>query len=319
MLQIPKRHAIMNSRTDRPTDLSSIDLNLLTAFSALMSERHVGRAADRLSLTQSGMSKRLARLRAMFNDKMFVRVGDGVAPTPKALEISEPLGDGLRLIESVITAQRRFDPMRVERVFRFAANDLFASVFAPELLVVLSRTAPGIRLSIQQMTRSGMVDALELGDVDFAVTVLPDPPGSLRRAELAADAFVCLVAEDHPRIRDALTLEDLVRERHLLVSLAGDFHGVVDRLLEERGLRRTIAASQPYHLAAPIIVAETDLIVTVPRSIAARLPWPGVRVFPLPLPHPGFRDVLYWHRRNDRDPACVWMRKMLSEVVMVNG
>jgi DNA-binding transcriptional LysR family regulator len=293
--------------------LAHIDLNLLTAFSALMAERHVGRAATRLGLTQSAMSKRLARLRAMFNDDVFVRTGEGVAPTPKAIEIEEPLRQALRQIEGVISAQRAFDPGSVERVFRFAANDLFAAVYAPRLIAGLQAAAPGLQVSLQSMQRSQMAEALERGDIDFAVTVLPDPPGSLRRAELALDGFICLVSDRHPRIRDELNLDHFVAERHLLVSLAGDFHGLIDRLLEERGLSRRITFSQPYFLAGVRIVAESELIVTAPRSIAGLQHWPGVRQLPLPLPHSGFRDVLYWHRRNDRDPAYVWMRKQVLD------
>jgi DNA-binding transcriptional LysR family regulator len=293
--------------------LAKIDLNLLTAFVALMQERHVGRAAARLSITQSAMSKRLGRLRAMFNDDIFVRTGEGVAPTAKALEIEGPLLAGLRQIEAVFSSQRGFVPDTVERVFRFAGNDLFAAVFAPALIARLGREAPGISLSIRQLQRAEMIEALERGDIDFAVTVLPDLPGFLRKADLKYDGFVCLVSAHHPRIRDSMSLEQYVVERHMLVSLAGDFHGAIDRLLEERGLSRRIVVSQPYHVAAPAIIAATELMVTLPRSVADQNDWPGVRKFPLPIPHPGFRDQLYWHRRNDRDPAWVWMRRMVMD------
>jgi LysR family transcriptional regulator, mexEF-oprN operon transcriptional activator len=313
MMPIPNCHLDMNKTTKQNSDLARVDLNLLKAFAVLMSERHVGRAAARLNITQSAMSKRLARLRAMFNDDVFQRTGDGVAPTPKALEIEEPVLLGLRQFESVISAQRGFDPKTVSRVYRLASNDLFAAIFAPKLIASLATVAPEIKLSIRQMQRAEMVEALERGDVDFAVTVLPDTPGMLRRAELALDAFVCLVSDHHPRIGDQLTLDAFVLERHLLVSLAGDFHGAIDRLLEQRGLSRSIAMSQPYHTAAPAIIAGSELIVTLPRSVARLVKWPGVRMLPLPLPHPGFRDVLYWHRRNDRDPAYIWMKAQILE------
>jgi LysR family transcriptional regulator, mexEF-oprN operon transcriptional activator len=287
---------------------SSLDLDLLMAFDALFEQRSVSAAARQLGLTQSALSKRLARLRVSFLDELFVRSGEGVAPTARALDLADPVRAALHGLQDLITPERLARPESSRRTFRIAGNDLGAAVLLPNLMARLTGTAPGVKIAWRTLDRTAMADALERGEVDFAVTILPDPPSSLRRAEVLRDRFVCLASERHPTVERKLTLDAFVAARHLIVTTVGDFHGVVDRLLEERGLARKVVLSLPFHLAVPALVARSDLVATLPLSVAALAPWPGVRQHALPLPHTGFADALYWHRRHDRAPAHAWLR-----------
>jgi LysR family transcriptional regulator, mexEF-oprN operon transcriptional activator len=287
---------------------ASLDLDLLMAFDALLEHRSVSAAARRLGLTQSALSKRLARLRVSFSDELFVRSGEGVAPTARALDLADPARAALHRLQDLVMPERRARPESSKRTFRIAGNDLGAAVLLPKLMSRLAATAPGVRIAWRMLERTAMADALERGEVDFAVTILPDPPSSLRKAEMLRDRFVCLASETHPTIGRKLSLNAFVGARHLVVTMVGDFHGVVDRLLEERGLARKVVLSLPFHLAVPTLVANSDLVATLPLSVAVLAPWPGTRRHVLPLPHAGFVDALYWHRRHDREPAHQWLR-----------
>lgn len=293
---------------------SASDIDLLAAFAALLDKRSVGGAARQLAVTQSAVSKRLSRLRDLFADDLFVRQGDGVAPTAKALELADGALSALHQLQQLLAGDKRGRPESWRRTFRIAGNDLAAALILPGLMKRLRVEAPQVRVIWRSFERTAMADALERGDVDFALTVLPDPPSSVRREPVRRARFVCLASESHPFIKRRLTLDDFVRAPHLLVTLTGDLHGVVDRLLEERGLSRKVVLSLPFHLAAPILVAQTDLIATVPDLVADLMPWHGVRRFALPLPHDGFDEMLYWHRRREADTAHAWLRRAIVEL-----
>ena len=120
-----------------------------------------------------------------------------------------------------------------------------------------------------------------------------------------------LVSARHPGIKQKLTLGLFIKYPHLLITHVGDLKGMVDRLLDERGLKRHVAMSLPYHLAVPAIVASTDMIATLSERVVRRLKWPGVRAFPVPIAFPDFHETMLWHRRNDNDPAHAWLRRLI--------
>jgi LysR family transcriptional regulator, mexEF-oprN operon transcriptional activator len=290
----------------RPT----LEYELLTAFEALMDLRSVSLAAQELGLTQSAVSKRLNRMRTVFHDELFLRSADGVAPTLRAQELADGIRRALRELEQLLAPAVQA-PRAIRRVFRITSNDLVAARVLPTLAPFLRKHAPEARLAWRDHARTSVADTLIRGDVDLAISVLPDPPSDLRKTELMPDRLLCLARDKHPLIKKQLTLDLFLQAAHVLTTSVGDFHGIVDRLLEEKGLRRHVAISTPYYLGIPHIVANSDLVATLPQSLVKMLKWPNVKVFPLPLPEKKFMETVYWHRRSEADEEVMWLKEQL--------
>lgn len=294
-------------------NLAVVDLNLLVAFDALLGEGSVSGAAERIGLSQPAMSKRLAHLRRLFGDDLFVRHADGVRPTERALDLADPIRAALRQIEDALGGLGRFLPARSGRVFRIATTDHIAAALMPGMVARLRVEAPKVSVILRALHRQDVVEALEKGTVDLALTILPDAPATIRRAPLFSVRWISLVSAGHPEIRDELTLELYLKYPHLLVTHVGDLKGAIDRILDDRGLKRHVAMSLPYALAVPRIIAGTDMISTLSTRVLRMTEWPGVRAFPLPFDHPGYDETMLWHRRNDSDPGHGWLRRLLSD------
>ena len=293
-------------------NLAAIDLNLLVAFDALLAEGSVGAAATRIGLSQPAMSKRLSRLRVLFRDDLFVRTGIGIRPTERALDLADPVRAALRQIEEALGGYGRFEPGRSSRTFRIATPDHVAATLMPLVMARLRKEAPQVSIILRAMHREDLVEAMDRGEIDLAVTLLPDAPTRIKRATLFHERWVSLVSASHPEIRETLTLDLYLKYPHLLVTHVGDLKGYVDRLLDERGLKRHIAMSLPFHLSVPALVAETDMITTVSERVLRLAPWPGVRSFPVPVDYSGYNETMLWHRRNDGDPGHAWLRRVIS-------
>lgn len=205
------------------------------------------------------------------------------------------------------------DSMRRVRVARFAlgAMDHVAAVLLPPVMAVVRAQAPRAALIIRAMDRRELASALDRGDIDIALAVLPDAPSTIKRTPLFEERYVSLVSIRHREIRNRLTLALFLKYPHLLVTHVGDLKGTVDRLLDERGLKRQVAMSLPYHLAVPAMIADTDMIATLSERVARHWQWPGVRTFPVPIAFPRFRETMLWHRRNDSDPGHAWLRNLI--------
>jgi DNA-binding transcriptional LysR family regulator len=294
-------------------NLAAVDLNLLVAFDAMLTEGSVSGAAQRIGLSQPAMSKRLGRLRALLRDDLFVRSGDGVRPTERALDLADAIRSALRQIEDALGGYGRFDAPRSARAFRIGAMDHIAAVLLPHAMAMVCAQAPRAALIVRAMDRRQLVDALDRGDIDVALAALPDAPGTLRRAALFEERYVSLVSARHREIKEKLTLALFLKYPHLLITHVGDLKGAVDRLLDERGLKRQVAMSVPYHLAVPAIIAGTDMIATLSERAVRLSGWPGVRAFPVPIEFPSFRETMLWHRRNDNDPAHTWLRRLILD------
>jgi LysR family transcriptional activator of mexEF-oprN operon len=184
----------------------------------------------------------------------------------------------------------------------------------PRLMPVLRSAAPKVSIVLRSLHRQETVDYLEKGSIDLAITILPDAPTTIKRASLFHVNWISIVSAEHPEIRDALTLELFLKYPHLLVTHVGDLKGYIDRLLDDRRLKRTVAMSLPYALAVPAIIAETDMICTLSANVIRLAEWPRLRSFPLPFDYSGYQETLLWHRRNDSDPGHAWLRQTLIRV-----
>jgi DNA-binding transcriptional LysR family regulator len=260
------------------TDLSRVDLNLLTLFEVVLRERHVGRAAARLNLSPSAVSHGLKRLRLLLNDPLFLRTPKGVVPTARATQLAEPVAEVLARVRSVISSAEPFDPARTARRFIVAAPDGIAAVILHPLLAALKRSAPNIDLGVRQLLppQGGSseqawepaLEALEAGEMDIAIAPLDSVPARFVARTLLEEDFVVVARADHPFAAKP-TLEQFCRMKHLVVSLTGDPHGFVDTALEKQGLTRRVALTVPDFSNGLAVIAETDLIAAMPRRFVA--------------------------------------------------
>jgi DNA-binding transcriptional LysR family regulator len=296
--------------------LATTDLNLLVAFDALVAEGNVTRAAERVGLTQPAMSHALARLRKVVGDPLFLRTPQGMTPTPRAVELVEPVRRALAEIDRALHQQNRFDPGAAKRSFTLATVDFGSLVVVPPLLARLRRDAPGVDLVVRQLRTEAIEKQLAEGEVDVAIGVLYDENEAWRMSRrLFDDRFVCVLREGHPALAGPLTLDAFCALDHALIAPRGRRGGFVDTALARLGRRRRVALCIPHFLAAPIVVAQSDLILTLPeriaKSFAAILP---LRIVDPPLEVEGFSTSAFWHELAARDPAHAWLRQTIVDV-----
>lgn len=296
-------------------NLAAVDLNLLTAFEALLEERNVTRAGQRIGLAQPSMSSALTRLRALFDDELFIRTAAGMQPTARALALARPIGEALARIRETLTPDIAFDPATARRRLTIAVTDYGDLVVVPALVALLRREAPGIDLVVRPIgDAAASLAALERGDVDALIGGhLPDSPRIVRRILFEED-FVCIRDRAHAA---PLTPDDYVRLPHALFSAAGGdgSPGVVDSILAMEGRKRRVAVTLAHVVAVPFAVAGTDLVATMARRVAGRFAEiAGVALAPLPYDAPPFAIDLLHSRRATSDPALSWFLAAIERV-----
>jgi DNA-binding transcriptional LysR family regulator len=301
------------------TDLRRFDLNLLLVFEVLLEERHVGRAAQRLGLTQSGASYALARLRELTGDPLFVRHPKGMEPTPRALTLAGPIGDILQRTRIALSPPTPFDPAKAERRISIGATDYVTLVVLPPLLARLRHVAPGMDLQIRAIDRDTITPMLDRGDIDLAVGIAPDPlPKRLSARPLFTERLVCIARHGHPAFASAesvLTLQEFAALPHLLITPRGDLAGPVDLALGRYGLTRRIAVAVPHFLSAPFVVGASDLIAVLAERMIVQLGvTAGVTAYPVPLMIDGWSIDLLQRRQAAADAATAWLT---NEIIAV--
>ena len=260
-------------------DLARADLNLLVLFQAIMEERHVGRSAERLSLSASAVSHGLGRLRKLLGDPLFLKTPRGVVPTDRATELAEPVAEILARVRRVIASAEPFDPARSTRRFTIGAPDAVSSVFLPPLLDKVRLVAPGIDIGIRQLLpRQGepspflswtdCLAGLEARVMDVVVLPFDDLPVRFAVDTLFEEDFVVAMRAGH-RFAGDPSLDAYCAMQHMVVSNNGDPNGFVDRVLAERGLSRRVALTVPNFMFGLAVLAQTDLISAYPRRFLA--------------------------------------------------
>ncbi|MCC6209641.1 MAG: LysR family transcriptional regulator [Burkholderiales bacterium] len=295
-------------------NVADLDLNLLRVFDAVLRERSVTAAARRLGLTQPAVSNALARLRAQFEDALFVRTPSGMDATPFARELAEPVRQALALLESALAHGPGFDPATATRAFRFYMSDLGQIEFLPPLVERAQRVAPGVRLEAVALEVEDIGDALATGGLDLAVGFLPGLGPPVRRQPLFRDPYVCLMRAGHPAARARLTKKAFLEASHALVSYKGG-HRVIEEALERAGLARRIALRVPHFTVVPMVLERSDLILTLPSRIARAYGRGGrFRALPPPVTIPPADVGAHWHERFERDPGNRWLRGMIRDL-----
>jgi DNA-binding transcriptional LysR family regulator len=292
--------------------LSKTDLNLFLVFDAVYEERNLTRAARLLHITQPAVSNALKRLRLAFNDPLFVRTPRGVAPTPVAENIAPQVKEALNLLTISLSASEEFLPQLSEKVFALGAHDIDEAVLVPRLMERLEARAPAVSLECVAVPRDELERELASGALDFALDIPLFSVPLLCRQLVSAERYVCAMRPGHPMAAEPLTLERYLRLNHVHVSTRRQGVGHIDRALERLGRTRRIRLRMMSYMAAPQVVASTDLALTIPRSLASMY---GLTVLELPFEVGTLDRYLYWHKNADQDRANIWMRELLLQLM----
>lgn len=291
------------------------ELQLLYIFDAIMTERSVTRAADRLAMTQPAVSNAISRMRQIWNDPLFVRKGRNIEPTSYALSLWDQVGNPMYALTNAVSATQ-FDPGTSKRKFRVAATDMIIEMIWRQLIELLEREAPGVDLHAVPYTPDGSHNALREAHVDLAIGVLTQHDHSLRSSWLFEGGYVLAMREDHPLAGKRISMEEFLEARHLLVSMSGDAHGFVDSYLDQKGQSRRIAATVNHFSTVPQILRETNLIAAVPELISQDCGFVnGLWMSELPFEVDPTSLYLIWHARHDRDPGVIWIRDHVERLL----
>ncbi|NKJ02426.1 LysR substrate-binding domain-containing protein [Novosphingobium sp. SG707] len=298
------------------------DLNLLPIFVALMEERSVTRAAERLGMTQPALSNALARLRLMLKDQLFIRERYGIQPTPIALELAPGIADALASLDDAVLGQQDFDPASAERLFTIAPNGYVEFVIVPALVARLAELAPGIKLRLtpygNDLAETGVVS----GTTAMVLGRITDPPDNLVVQHLMDEGLECVVRADHPEIGSSISREQFEGMRHVNVVPPGRMRAGLFKALAQQNLKREVALSVTNFFAVAEMIAVTDYVATLPRLICRRLSHdPRLRVLSAPVDLGSFPVEMAWHVRYRHDPAHRWLRSLVGRVVgeLTNG
>lgn len=294
--------------------LDDLTVHQLRALAVLLEEENVTRAAARLGVTQPALSHTLRALRERLDDPLLVSGRGGLTRTARAEALHGRLGRLLRELDGTLRDEGAEDPRAWSQRLVLGTWDGFPLTVLPGVLARVAAEAPGLELDLRPVPPEGSAALVEDGRLDLCVEVRPQGGPGLRQRALAEDHFVCAVRADHPGVGKELDLDTYCRLPHALISPQGEGATVVDNALAALGRSRRIALRVRYFALAPMLVAQSDLLLTAPASLcgfmADKLP---LRILPPPLALAGFRMHMVWHERNERAPAHRWLRERIAE------
>ena len=296
-------------------ELKDIDLNLLVVFNQLLAERKVSKVAENLGLGQPAVSNALARLRRQFDDPLFLRTASGMQPTPFAEQLAESVGYALGMIHGAVNARNAFDPASSQRSFTVGMTDIGEIYFLPRLMQRIGELAPGVAISTVRNAAVNLKDAMEAGQVDLAIGLLPQLKAGFFQRRLFEQDYVCLMRRGHRLDQRRLRLADFFAAEHVAIVSAGTGHGQVDEILDKHSPQRRVKLKVPHFVAIGHILQSTDLIATVPERLAERMADPfGLTHLPHPVRLPRIAINLFWHAKYHKDPANQWLRTLVFDL-----
>jgi DNA-binding transcriptional LysR family regulator len=301
-----------------------LDVYLLRCLVALVAEGHVTRAAARMGITQPAMSATLARLRTLFADPLLVRTEKGMVITPRARELADRFQQALDLVDQAMADDADFDPATATERFRIAASETLGYLLMPSLIAHVRRLAPAVQFMVQPPELARVRHDLEEGGVDLLVAFIRNAPPGLRYKPLLRQPMRVIASASHPEVQGRLTLAQYVKHPHVFYALgrtAGStLEAVVDAALERAGMVRTIGARVSSTLVSPGLVAQSDLLATLPERIARHFSavWP-LQVLKPPLVLEDVTHSIFWHERTHHSPAHRWLRTQFEVVARTTG
>lgn len=298
--------------------MSKMDLEWLSVFDRMFETHSVSRAAEQLGIAQATASIALGKLRVHFGDKLFTRTPAGMLPTAFASDIRPSIRQVLDILAHAQGERVAFDPLTSQRTFRLGVTDIRQIVLLPRLVNRLKRIAPGVRIEAESISADSP-RLMEEGRLELAVGYMPQLDAGFFQRTLLDEGFVCLVARAHPRIRQRMTSAAFMAEAHLQVTMSGTGPSIVERTLAEMKLRPAVGLRVPSFLGVARIVAQTELIVVVPRSLGeAFAATDDVKVLASPIVFPPYSVRLHWHERQHADAGNVWLRQVVADLFVAD-
>lgn len=312
----PRKSAIPDAVVDAAPEavsFANIDLNLLVVFDAIVQDGSLTRAGRRLGLSQPATSHALGRLRHMLHDELFIRSPDGMQPTPRAVQMAEPVREALSLLRLTLEPEA-FDPRTSQRKFTLAVNNFAARAIVPGLTRRIAEEAPNVALDVRPIGRLDVLNSLDSDGADVALTVVGDGGERFKCVRIMEDDYVAVLDRNHPAASTVLTNRRLAELPHISITSTNDDTAFVDRALAEQGLTRRIAVRVPF-LSIALLLVNSEYIVILPRRVATDLAGicPLV-VKDLPFASPWISVSMIWHRRLDNHPAQRWLRDTIRSI-----
>lgn len=297
-----------------------IDFNLMRAFLGLYQTRSVSEAADRMGVSQPGMSAMLRRLRQLFDDDLFVRTSNGMIPTTRARQIEAPIAQVVEILAKNILASTSFSPDSTTRFFVTAMSDMSEYIFLPKLTAELHNEAPGARLVAHELDWKGCEAALENGELDLAIGLAPDMMShNILETVVSNNTFGCFVARDHPLAGKEISLVQFVESLHVVCENEERGISVLDRHLAALGAERKAVVVTRRLLTMPEIVAKAKVMAVLPLKPGLPSPYANLAQVVPPFDFPVLDIKVYWHRLVNDDPAHSWFRRLVARTVRSIG
>lgn len=295
---------------------NAFDLNLLVVFDAVEQDRNLTRAGTRLGMSQPAVSHALARLRHLLKDELFVRTPNGMRPTPRAERMVGPIRAALQELQVTLEADE-FDAAEASNTFTIAVNNYAARAVVPALAHRVSQLAPSVVLDVRPVGMLHVLDQLDNGGVQLALTSLTEGGDRFKCVGLLEDEYVVILGDKHPvAITPDLSIEHFASLPHIVITSSGDDTNFIDEALAEHGLTRFIPAKVPLHALVPVLVNSGALAVMPRRAAADLIAFCPLVMRPLPFPSPRVGLSMIWHRRLDNHPAHRWLRGTLRTAVI---
>lgn len=297
-------------------NIQDLDLNLLVVFDAMLAEGKTTRTAERLSMSQPMVSYALAKLRRTFGDELFVREGNAMRPTPFAEALRDPVRRIVETVSGEILRDRStdFQPSASSRRFTFCLSDIGELVFMPTILEAFRKDAPHATLRCVSLSPRELEAGLADGSVDLALGYFPDlVGGAAYQQSLFEHPFAVLLRQGHPLIGDEISLESFLLAEHAVVLHEGRSQEIFERRMAELGLSRRVTIQSPHFMSVPLLVANSDIITTVPMGVAkAYSQMAGLRWILPPVDLPPIPIKQFWHRRMQFDQESIWLRGLIA-------
>lgn len=295
--------------------LKDIDLNLLLVFHELLIEKRVSKVAQKLGMTQPGISNALKRLRILLGDELFLRTARGMEPTPYAASLAISIGQSLEVIRSTLNQKPNFDPETNEHRFMVRMTDIGEIYLLPRLMDHLAKQSPNITISTVRDVGLNLQEQMELGQIDLAIGLLPHLKTGFFQRKLFHQRYVCMFRKGHPLDGDAMSLAKFKNAEHVVVVSEGTGHLQVDETIERQGIKRNVKLMVPHFVALGHILSATDLIATVPEKYAKECIEPfGLKYVKHPVQLPEIDINIFWHAKFNKDPANQWLRNQFVEI-----
>lgn len=304
-------------------NFAALDLNLLRVFDAMATELSTVRAGERVGLSQPAISSALGRLRTLLDDELFVREGNRMMPTSRALALREPIRQALAGMEEALASASTFDPASSSRSFMLVGSDYFSTLLMPHLAARVTELAPSITLQMVDHASSEVFDLLRGGRADIVIDRSLEQPEWIGARKILQSWLVCIARRGHPVLEDhrvvpgqAIPADVFCALPHVLRSADGSKTGTIDPGLARMGLSRRVMVTVPHFQAVALAVEASDMIGSIPvhfaRLLTDRL---NIDVFMPPIESPKMDVTMYWLRRFDRDPASTWLRNQIADVL----